>query len=195
MQNDNVKFKKGFTLLETVVALSVITAAVVGPVYLITKGLFSSSFSRNKLIANNLAQEGLEAVRAVRENNVLCAFLKEDVSWNWLQDSDGAGSLTGTNLKVDVNQTDTITCAGKSLPNPRFSANCNEPLKLNASDQYGYAAGTDTIFQRCVDVVQPGSSEGAIPASDIADLTVTISWSERGLNKNTVVKERIYNWK
>ncbi|MDP3710120.1 MAG: prepilin-type N-terminal cleavage/methylation domain-containing protein [bacterium] len=189
------KSSRGFTLLETIIALVVITAAVVGPVYLITKGIFSSAFSRNKLIANNLAQEALEAVRVVRENNVICSFLKEDASWSWLQDSDGAGSLTGSNLKADVTQIDTISCAGKSLPNPRFSANCNEFLKISAGGQYGYSAGSDTIFQRCVDVTQPGSAEGVIPASDIADVTVTLTWNERGLDKSTVVKERIYNWK
>ena len=188
-------YKKGFTLLETVVALAVITAAVVGPVHLITKGLFSASFSRNKLIANNLAQEGLEATRTVRENNVICAFLKEDSSWSWLKGSGGTGSLTGSNLKADITQIDTVSCAGKNLQNPRFLANCNEFLKTNAAGQYGYAAGTDTIFQRCLDITQPGSGEGAIPASDIADMAVTITWSERGLNKNTTVRERIYNWK
>src|SRR3989344_3040419 len=68
--------KKGFTLLETIVALAVITAAVVGPVVLITSGLISFGFAKNKLIALNLAQEGLELVRAIRENNVLCEALK-----------------------------------------------------------------------------------------------------------------------
>src|SRR3989344_4359334 len=73
----------GFTLLETIVALAVITAVVVGPVVLITSGLISFGFAKNKLIALNLAQEGLELIRAVRENNILCDEIEGGNNWDW----------------------------------------------------------------------------------------------------------------
>ena len=186
--------------METVIALAVITAAVVGPVYLITKGLFSSSLSKNKLIASNLAQEGIETVRAVRENNIICNFLIADPAtpWSWLADSSGSGSLVGSGRVIDSTQFDTITCAGKTLSNPqvRNTADCAAtPLKLDASGRYNYASGSTTGFKRCVNIAQPGSAEGAIPAADIADLNVTVYWDERGRARNFNVKERVYNWR
>ncbi len=194
------KFKSGFTLLETVIALAVITAAVVGPVYLITKGLFSSALSKNKLVASNLAQEGIETVRAVRENNIICNFLIADPStpWSWVTDSIGSGSLVGSGRIVDAVQTDSITCNGKTLSNPqiRNTADCaNTPLKLDAGDKYNYGSGSNTVFKRCVSITQPGSDEGPIPKADIADLDITVYWNEKGLTKNFNVKERIYNWR
>src|SRR3989344_1181853 len=49
----------GFTLIETIVALAVITSAIVGPFTLATKGILHVSFAKNKLVAANLSQEGV----------------------------------------------------------------------------------------------------------------------------------------
>ncbi len=186
--------------METVIALAVITAAVVGPVYLITRGLFSSALSKNKLIASNLAQEGIETVRAVRENNIICNFLIADplTPWNWLTDSSGSGSLAGSGRIVDATLTDSITCNGKTLSNPRVrnTADCaSTPLKLDATGRYNYASGSNTVFKRCVDITQPGNDEGPIPHADIAVLNIIVYWSEKCLSKSFNVKERIYNWR
>src|SRR3989344_8747359 len=63
--------KRGFTLLETVVALGLIFSAMVGPVTLATRGIFFAKFSKNKLVAANLAQEGIELIRKMRDDNAL----------------------------------------------------------------------------------------------------------------------------
>ena len=63
--------QRGFTLLETLVAISILLIAVVGPMSIIGRSLPQSAYARDHAIAVNLAQEGIEAVRQKRDSNML----------------------------------------------------------------------------------------------------------------------------
>ncbi|MCK4453842.1 prepilin-type N-terminal cleavage/methylation domain-containing protein [Candidatus Parcubacteria bacterium] len=65
------RLKKGFSLLEVLVAITVITVGLVGIVGLIVYNISISRVSSNKVIAVNLAQEGIEAVKNIRDSNWL----------------------------------------------------------------------------------------------------------------------------
>ncbi|MEK7568800.1 MAG: prepilin-type N-terminal cleavage/methylation domain-containing protein [Patescibacteria group bacterium] len=67
--------KKGFTLIETMVALTVVLVAVVGPISLIGNSLRNIYFARDKMVAINLAQEGIEVVRQKRDSNLLAGAI------------------------------------------------------------------------------------------------------------------------
>ena len=60
----------GFTLIESVVAVSVLVTALVGPMQIAARSIAVQRSAKNTLIASNLAQEGLELVRWYRDNNV-----------------------------------------------------------------------------------------------------------------------------
>src|SRR3954464_3392894 len=62
---------RGFTLLETMVAVSLLAVAIVAPMSLTAQSLASAYYARDEVTAFYLAQEGLEAVRNVRDNNIL----------------------------------------------------------------------------------------------------------------------------
>ena len=64
-------FGKAFTLVETLVAISIIMIAIAGPFQVIEHALASAQISRDELIGNSLAQEGVEYVRSVRDGNYL----------------------------------------------------------------------------------------------------------------------------
>ena len=51
--------KEGFTLLELVVAITLITAALLGPLAVISNSFPRLQFSKQKLTALHLAQEGI----------------------------------------------------------------------------------------------------------------------------------------
>src|SRR3989338_4478804 len=61
----------GFTLLETIVAVSILVTAIVGPFSLASQSINAQGRAKNNLIAANLAQEGLELFRNYRANNIL----------------------------------------------------------------------------------------------------------------------------
>lgn len=185
----------GFTLLETIVALSIILAAVIGPVTLITRGILSFGFSKNKLIALNLAQEGLELVREVRENNIICDTLNGPASWDWFRDPSGGGPINNGDFEMDVTQTITIDCAASSITTPRVPLFTNSKLYLDpVSGIYSYSGAPNTVFTRKITVGKP-PAEGSIPANDQRDIVSVVSWTERNIDRNVTLRERMYNWR
>lgn len=60
--------KKGLTLVETLVAISILTIGVVGPLGVIAQALHTSYYTRDQMTAYYLAQEAVEYVRNLRDN-------------------------------------------------------------------------------------------------------------------------------
>jgi Tfp pilus assembly protein PilV len=58
----------GFTLLETVVAISLLVTASVGPLMLSSSTIRATRDARNELVATLLAEEGVEMIRNIRDN-------------------------------------------------------------------------------------------------------------------------------
>jgi len=71
------KNNKGFTLLETIVAIGVIIVGLMAVLVLINSSLFYVSLIKDRLVAANLNSEGLEVVRNIRDNNWL-----QNLAWN-----------------------------------------------------------------------------------------------------------------
>lgn len=88
---------KGFTLLEVVIAVFFVTVSMGGVFTVIQKSFDIISISGSRLVAANLAQEGIEVVRNIRDTNWL-----EGENWDkgldageWeVQYDDGDGDLT-----------------------------------------------------------------------------------------------------
>ncbi len=111
----------GFTLFETIVAVGLIIVGLVSALVLITTSLFYTSNIQDRLIAANLAAEGIEVVRNIRDNNWL-----QNISWNnGLADGDYQGAYNSTAL----------------------SAYSGQPFLFDSSTNlYGYASGTATSY-------------------------------------------------
>ena len=199
---------KGVTFIETVVALAVIVGALVGPVTLVIRGLYDFGFVKNKLIALNLAGEGIELVRLIRENNAICID-KGANGWtlnNWDRDYNGSGNLAGSQRTIDANGIPaTVLCnvSGTNLviQNPVMTTNntCQAlPLRIDGNGNYGYS-GQLTIFTRCIDIQKPNVNESGpggktIDKKDMLDITSTVTWQDHGITRTITLTERLYNW-
>ncbi len=62
---------KGFTLIETIIAISLLTVGVAGSFSLMQKVTSFASVSSSQFTASYLAQEGIEIIRNIRDTNYL----------------------------------------------------------------------------------------------------------------------------
>lgn len=191
----------GFTLVETLVAVAILVAGIIGPLELISRSLHSAPFSKNNLIAYNLAQEGIELVRAIRDNNMLCDVNGGGRTWN----SDPGGGLLNGYFEFSTEYPasfETISCSSYSFKTPRpihrGLGTCNNILFIGGDGLYTYdPSGTPSLFSRCVQVCSPGGGCGAsldpdIPNTDYMDIVSTIIWNEHGRDKSVILRDRLY---
>ena len=172
--------KGGFTLVETLVAISLLTIAIVAPMSLTTQSLSSSYYARDQITAFHLAQEAIESVRHVRDGNVLKNALGTTV--NLLN---GFPDDFSTNpFYVDTTTDAMITCGGNPCP----------PLKKSPEGLYGYGNDwTTTNFTRTVRATFVPDPPGT--PSDEINLTVTVSWRTGSYQTRTfAISENLYRW-
>lgn len=79
-------YKQGFSLIEVIVAFSVLTLVIVAATNLLVTIIRSNNQNENTMVAYGLAQEGLEAMRNVRDSN-------------WLLGADFQGRVGGSGGK------------------------------------------------------------------------------------------------
>ena len=78
------KNKKGETILETVIAVSILAIGVTLSSTLMASSLRNINTSKNRVIAVNIAREGIEAVRNIRDTNWLKFSGNARECWNHL---------------------------------------------------------------------------------------------------------------
>ncbi len=85
--------KKGYSLVEVLVAITILMVAIAGPLTIAAKSLQSSHFAKDQVLAYYLAQEGIEAFTAMRNEQIIRGVkgtggdTLADV-WSWVADPD-----------------------------------------------------------------------------------------------------------
>jgi len=74
---------RGSFLADVMVSLGVLTMAVSASVGVINQSIKTNSVNKNKIIAVNIAREGLEGMRLVRDTNWLRYGTKKRICWNF----------------------------------------------------------------------------------------------------------------
>src|SRR5579872_5742052 len=94
--------QKGFTIIETLVAIAVLMIAIVGPLTIAEQALTQATFSKDQMIASYLAEDAMESIRNIRDNNLLTGN-----GTSWLSGLSGctASSLCGIETAPDVHFT------------------------------------------------------------------------------------------
>jgi len=81
----NKKLQKGFSLVETLVAISILLIVIVGPMTISSKAAKSSTFATEQVQAFFLAQEGLELAQKMRDDFLLVNFSNSgSLSTGWV---------------------------------------------------------------------------------------------------------------
>lgn len=177
---------RAFTLVETMVAIAILAVALVGPFIAVQNALRASYIARDQLIASQLAQEGMEYLRFIRDNNYLN-------SRDWL---DGFTDAT-RNLCFSATET---SPSGHCTLDPKLgdfhqtsaamvehaSVAAAPSLALDAQRVYTQSAGSETPFKRTVQIVTLSDTE--------IRATVTVSWVTVGQTYSVVVVDILQDW-
>jgi len=173
--------------MEAIVAIFVITAGIVGVSSLVAQTISSATFSKDRLIAAYLAQEGIEIVRNIRDTNWL-----EGTTNPW---DEGLTSCS-TGCEVDYYCTTVVDPDATNPPshNCLASYGTGNFLKLDTNNFYNYATGTETKFKRKITISKEEYPAGS-GRYDKMIVTVEVFWEERGKPHSFPVQENLYNWK
>jgi hypothetical protein len=182
----------GFSLVETLIAITILTMAIVGPYTLTQRVLEDSYLARDTLIASGLAQEGIETVRFFRDSNYLYKNRNSGTTYTWLAGVDGTDGQFGTGrdclapkaCKFDFSLSAFPTIAA---PCDGGVAGCGA-LYPQSDGRYTVAQGGATPIAKFYRALQLTT----ISATEVK-VTVTVTWYEHGPHTVTQT-EYIRDW-
>jgi prepilin-type N-terminal cleavage/methylation domain-containing protein len=142
---------RGFTIIETLVAITILMIAVAGPLVIATKGLTSALASKNQMVASYLAQDTLETIKNKRDGNV--ANHQDTIEINWLDGFEISNICYDATHVCDINGIDVSFGNNNYSPN-MISATTNTPgfpLYYNEATGYSHlpsSGSENTVFSR-----------------------------------------------
>lgn len=164
-----IEFVRGFTLVETLVAIAVLLLAISGPLTIASRSFFAARFSKDNLTAVYLAGEGVELVRAHRAKNILEGS-------DWLSGLDSC--LSGNKCRLHAFNDSVGSC----------SDGVCQPLGMNP-ENYAFfynSAIPDSRFTREIEITEISSTE--------IDVTSRVVWSNGLVDRAVEINETLHDW-
>jgi prepilin-type N-terminal cleavage/methylation domain-containing protein len=191
---------RGFTLVESMVAISILSLAVTAPLLIAQKGIGAAIYSRDQITAFYLAQEAVEYVRNVRDTNRITGqwWLAQFSSCQPYNEANAPCSVINGDYKIDAKFLDFTTSNGAGVSDDVVNANAISTctgacpvLKYDATNNlYTYSEGSDTQFTRTINISNiSGDGKEAI-------LSVTIAWNTDLFSpqRTFTIKEYLFNF-
>jgi len=176
MKNFFTKKSKGFTIVETMVAIAIIMTAISGPMVATQKGLNAATNARDQFVAQYLAQDLIEYIYYNREKNKL-----NDVDWktNLPQQSNRCdnSSVCIVDTYASNNNIDYIP-SGHEDTRTKLYRTTNGFFTHNDSH-------TPTNFKRRFNFTHVNDDESIIH--------VTVSWTTGSRENVVVISKSIFN--
>lgn len=179
-KNHTVDTKRGFTLVETLVAVSALTIAITAIMGLAHRGIATTTFARDQVIASYLAQDSAEYIISKRKQTLIDignATLDEDASW-----------LTGFESCMTANGCTIDTTQQEDRPyGVACGSTCGVLRYDTTSGLYGYSpAWTATNFVRTIKIVEIADEEEA-------KVVIRVSWKNGLLSHHFDLVTNIFN--
>lgn len=207
---------RGFSLVEAIVSITVLLVGVLAVVSLGIAMVSQARLTNSQVVATQLAREGIEVVRSIRDGNWLEAEDGGVVSWN-----DGLSSGTdysatlewdsaANSWVLDFDAVDFNSCS-TGFDCTRLYLNNNPPFEFAQFASLPGANWKDSPYQRLIRLfpicrsltdelsetflTTDGTTCSGTEEQVGIDIQVEVRWEEKGLSKSTVVEEYIYDWK
>lgn len=181
MRNRQTKRATGFTLVETLLAIAILSLAVIGPLSIAANGLAAGTIGKDRLVAVALARDAIEYVRNRRDNNILAGQ-------PWLEGIalPGDPCYGGFCLVDSVNGT--IVSKGTSSGVLQYDDPVTHPSDPNRGlYAYGMSGWSPSEFSRWVAITTYQSYP------DDIEVTATVQWRTIFTTKTVVLTEELTN--
>lgn len=178
----NKKRTQGFTLIETLVAVTILIIAILPPLFIAYQGVGSATYNRNQMISNYLAQDAMDYIIAKKNENILkceqnnknpCRNNNGGPGKNWL---DALGDcFVNTSTNTTACEVNTTNPAGPYTTRCRPTCSMLRFDPTTAKYRYGGSA-PESIFRRIVvfsDIPNMGRDEAV-------SVKVTVQWTSPG---------------
>lgn len=182
---------RGFSLIETLVAISVLLTVTSSIMALVNQSIDSSEALSNRLAASYLASDAIEYLRYSRDSYWLNASSNSFDDW-----------ITNVGLDNCTNQCLIDTRVGDIGANNnnriRECTNCG-PLKYNDSEKrYGYDSASgweDSKFIRNLKLISQKDLESGSSGIDEVLVKVTMKWPNRsGATSTLMLRDTLTAW-
>ncbi|MEI6660161.1 MAG: prepilin-type N-terminal cleavage/methylation domain-containing protein [bacterium] len=187
------KLTTGFTLIETMVAVFILTLALSSLLTLTSSSVFSARYAKNEISASYLLREIADYVRNDRDN-VAFHINAGGVGWVTFLNKYGYGNGSSTSCflangcyfePANISFNPPTICPAGVCP----TLNYDEDATFN--DFYTYrtpAVVVTSPFKRKINMKINSTN------SDELDVTVTVSWDNGGLPISRVLRFSLLNW-
>lgn len=211
-----VKNQAGQSLLELVVAISVITVGLFSVWNLFISNYNGEQEAGARILSVNLAREGIEIIKNMRDSNWLaidnndpCSYngiLSDPCRWDSGLDGDGSGviqNILSENIYLDYAPNALSDEATRIYQDPDSSLYSNNslgrPTTYRRLITIKSICCADADFNlQCDDLSVDFVVQNTCSGSELKmglDVQSTVSWSINGQARETSVNERIFNWK
>ena len=176
------KNNKGFTLVETLVAIGILSVAILGTFTAVQSGLQNSYTAKDRTVAFWLAQEGMEYIKNIRDQNALSSVSGNPTNWMaGLTSVPADPCFFGKTCIIDSYFKTVSTCPGGFGSCPVINI-------ANGSGIYTYNLGVDntpTTFLREIQFTSISADEVLV--------IIKMSWITRGMNFSFTVTQSLFN--
>ncbi|MBI2465871.1 MAG: prepilin-type N-terminal cleavage/methylation domain-containing protein [Candidatus Sungbacteria bacterium] len=167
----------GFTLIEAIVAIGVISVGFVGSLVLLSKSSAQASLLKNRVAVSHLAAEGIEVVRNIRDTNWLKGF-----DWRTGLADTASGIVDYDSAAVDASDTS----------DGRKCLNWSGSFYKHAVAADSYAC--NTTFKRHIELA---TKLETVSGQNVNYLEVKsiVEWREKTRAQTVTVVDHLYDWK
>lgn len=188
------KLNGGFTLVETLVALSIFTVSILSLMVILGQGISNTNYAKTKIIASYLAEEGVEYIRNVRDTYALYPECSTGPAWNNFRNklqSNQCHNANGCDFDEQALDYGNSLCPITSLVMDR----CNEPgglcrelLYNSLNGKYNYTTGTNSGYIRKIKM------DSVTGTTDEFKITSTVFWKQGSGSYSISFSDNLLNW-
>ena len=181
----------GFTLVETLVALSIFSVTLVIVMGLLGKGVSDINYAKRKITAEYLAQEGIEYVRSIRDTFILSDGGTQGwTNFNNKLRAQTAGCNSGEGCYF--NSDDTFSLISDITLN-HCNGTCPSLLFDSTTGTYGYSGGSASGFIRKIQSDEIVHSDEIVPGAE-TEISATVYWMQGTQQQSITFTESLFNW-